>query len=92
MIASKFLMPHFGKGWGEKCIRHCLSIAETFQREQIFYPLSKELSWAHIGAVMYMDDELKRSFLYRMCQKRSDTCFDILFRTSFFKLSESKKF
>ena len=72
MIASKFLMPHFDKGWREKCICHCLRIAETFQREQIFYLLSKESSWAHMGAVMYMDDELKRSFFIE-CARNEET-------------------
>ena len=65
---SKFLMIHFGNGWGEKHIRHCLRIAETFQSKEIFYALSRELSWTHIRTVMYMDDELKRSFYIEMCR------------------------
>ena len=43
---SEFLMAHFGKGWGEKHIRHCLRIAETFQSKENFYALSRELSCA----------------------------------------------
>lgn len=65
---SKFLMINFGNGWGEKHIRHCLRIAETFQSKEIFYALSRELSWTHIRTVMYMDDELKRSFYIEMCR------------------------
>ena len=65
---SKFLMTHFGNGWGEKHIHHCLRIAETFQNKEIFYALSRELSWTHLRAVIYMDNELKRSFYIEMCR------------------------
>jgi predicted nuclease of restriction endonuclease-like (RecB) superfamily len=65
---SGFLVTHFGNGWGEKHIRHCLRIAETFQSKEIFYALSRELSWTHLRTVMYMDDELKRSFYIEMCR------------------------
>jgi predicted nuclease of restriction endonuclease-like (RecB) superfamily len=59
---------NFGKGWGEKHIRHCLRIAETFQDKEIFYALSRELSWTHLRTIMYLDDELKRSFYVEMCR------------------------
>jgi len=65
---SEFLVAHFGKGWGEKHIRHCLRIAETFQDKEIFYALSRELSWTHLRTIMYLDDELKRSFYVEMCR------------------------
>jgi len=65
---SKELTAAYGNGWGEKHIRHCLRSAETFQGKEIFYALSRELSWTHIRTVMYMDDELKRSFYIEMCR------------------------
>jgi predicted nuclease of restriction endonuclease-like (RecB) superfamily len=65
---SEFLVANFGKGWGEKHIRHCLRIAETFQDKEIFYALSRELSWTHLRTIMYLDDELKRSFYVEMCR------------------------
>jgi len=65
---SEFLVANFGKGWGEKHIRHCLRIAETFEDKEIFYALSRELSWTHLRTIMYLDDELKRSFYVEMCR------------------------
>jgi predicted nuclease of restriction endonuclease-like (RecB) superfamily len=65
---SEFLMAHFGNGWGEKHIRHCLRIAETFQSKENFYALSRELSWTHLRTIMYLDDELKRSFYIEICR------------------------
>lgn len=65
---SKGLTAAYGNGWGEKHIRHCLRTAETFQNKEIFYALSRELSWTHIRTVMYMDDDLKRSFYVEMCR------------------------
>jgi predicted nuclease of restriction endonuclease-like (RecB) superfamily len=61
-------MAHFGNGWGEKHIRHCLRIAETFQSKENFYALSRELSWTHLRTIMYLDDELKRSFYIEICR------------------------
>jgi len=65
---SKELTAAYGNGWGEKHIHHCLRIAETFQNKEIFYALSRELSWTHLRAVIYMDNELKRSFYIEMCR------------------------
>ena len=49
---SEYLTYHFGNGWGEKHIRHCLRIAETFQDKEIIYALSRELSWTHQIQIM----------------------------------------
>jgi predicted nuclease of restriction endonuclease-like (RecB) superfamily len=65
---SEYLIYHFGNGWGEKHIRHCLRIAETFQDKEIIYALSSELSWTHLRSVIYIEDELKRSFYIEMCR------------------------
>ncbi len=65
---AKALSLEFGKGWSEKQLRHCLRTAETFQNKEIFYALSRELSWTHIRAVIYMEDDLKRSFYLEMCR------------------------
>jgi len=47
-----------GKGWGEKHLRHCLRLAETFPDEQILSALRRQLSWTHIKTLMYFDDPL----------------------------------
>lgn len=56
----------FGKGWGEKNIRHCLRIAETIEEDQILYALRRELSWTHIRTIAYENDPLKRKFYMEM--------------------------
>jgi len=56
---SEFLVANFGKGWGEKHIRHCLRIAETFQDKEIISTLFRQLSWSHFKEILYIEDELK---------------------------------
>ena len=56
-----------GKGWGEKHLRHCLRLAETFPDEQIISALRRQLSWTHIKTLMYFDDPLKRNFYIEIC-------------------------
>ena len=70
---SKFLMINFGNGWGEKHIRHCLRIAETFQSKEIFYALSRELSWSHLKEVISFEDELKCKFYVEIAQNQIRT-------------------
>jgi len=65
---AKALSFEFGKGWSEKHLRHCLRAAETFQNKEIFYALSRELSWTHLRSVIYMEDALKRSFYIEICR------------------------
>lgn len=59
---SKNLVVEYGKGWGEKHLRHCLRIAETFQDREIIYAVSRELSWTHLRSIIYKDEPLKRMF------------------------------
>ena len=56
----------YGKGWGEKQLRHCLRIAETITDEKILYAVSRELSWTHLRSIIYIDDPLKRMFYIEM--------------------------
>lgn len=65
---SKELTLEYGKGWSEQQLRHCLRIAETFLDDKILYALSIELSWTHIRALMFVENELKRSFYIEMCK------------------------
>jgi hypothetical protein len=50
----------FGKGWGEKHLRHYPRRAETFQKKEIIYAVSRELSWTHLRSIIYIDEPLKR--------------------------------
>ena len=46
-VISPYRKHFISNGWGEKHIRNCLYTAETFQNKEIFYALSRELSWTH---------------------------------------------
>jgi predicted nuclease of restriction endonuclease-like (RecB) superfamily len=63
---SKYLKEEYGKGWGEKQLRHCLRFAETFPNKEIIYALSRQLSWTHFRTIIYLKDELKREFYIEM--------------------------
>jgi predicted nuclease of restriction endonuclease-like (RecB) superfamily len=67
LLAAKLTI-EFGKGWGEKHLRHCLRTAETINDKEILYALSRELSWTHLRSIIYIDDELKRLFYIEMCR------------------------
>ncbi len=62
------LTSRYGKGWSHQQLRHCLRTAETFPDEQILYALSRELSWTHLRALIYIEDPLKRDFYAEMCR------------------------
>lgn len=64
---SQKLTEKYGKGWGEKHLRHCLRSAETFSEEQILYAVRRQLTWTHIKTISYIEDELKRNFYLEMC-------------------------
>jgi len=64
---SRQLEVDYGKGWGEKQLRQCMKLAETFPEKEIVYTLCRQLSWSHIRLVMFMDETLKRQFYIEMC-------------------------
>lgn len=68
LTLSKQLVAEFGKGWGEKHLRHCLRFAETFQDEAIVSALRRQLTWTHIKTLIYVDDDLKRAFYTEICK------------------------
>jgi predicted nuclease of restriction endonuclease-like (RecB) superfamily len=67
VILSQKLAEKYGKGWGEKHLRHCLRSAETFSEEQILYAVRRQLTWTHIRTISYIEDELKQKFYLEMC-------------------------
>lgn len=64
---SEQLTRAYGKGWSDKQLRHCLRSAETFEDEEKFYTLCRQLSWTHLKALIYIDDALKREFYTELC-------------------------
>lgn len=65
---ARQLETEFGRGWSEKQLRHCLRFAETLPDEEIVSSLRRQLSWTHIRTLIYIDDELRRSFYIEMCK------------------------
>lgn len=65
---SQKLTAEYGKGWSEKHLRHCIRFAEVFRDEAIVSALRRQLSWTHLRTLMYIDDELKRTFYVEMCK------------------------
>ena len=65
---ARQLETEYGRGWSDKQLRHCLRFAETFPDEGIVSALRRQLSWTHIKTLIYIDDELKRSFYIEMCK------------------------
>jgi hypothetical protein len=68
ILLSQKLTEEFGKGWSDKHLRHCLRFAETFPDREIVYALSRELSWTHFRILIYIGNELSRSFYLEMCR------------------------
>lgn len=62
------LTREYGKGWSEQQLRHCLRTAEVFPDESKFSALRRELSWTNIKIVVYIEEELKRTFYTEYCK------------------------
>ena len=63
---AKKLTTSFGRGWSNKQLHHCLRFAETFPDPEIVSAVRRQLSWTHIKALIYIEDDLKREFYYLM--------------------------
>jgi predicted nuclease of restriction endonuclease-like (RecB) superfamily len=62
------LAEEFGRGFGEKSLRHMMRFAESFPDKQIVSALLRQLSWTHFKALIYLDDPLRREFYAEMCR------------------------
>lgn len=60
------LQARYGRGFGEKSIRHMIQFAETFPDPAIVSALRRQLTWTHFRQLIYVDDELKRTFYAEM--------------------------
>ena len=68
VMLSKQLKEVYGTGWSDKQLRHCLRFAETFKDEIIVSALRRQLSWTHIKSLIYITDDLKRTFYIEICK------------------------
>ena len=65
---GRHLQARFGRGFGEKSLRHMLRFAEAFPDGEIVSALRRQLSWTHFKRLIYLDDPLKREFYAEMCR------------------------
>ncbi|OJH41977.1 PDDEXK nuclease domain-containing protein [Cystobacter ferrugineus] len=62
------LEARYGRGFGEKSLRHMIRFARAFPSAEIVSALRRQLSWSHFKQLIYMEDELKRTFYAEMCR------------------------
>lgn len=62
------LEARYGRGFGEKSLRHMVRFALAFPEPEIVSALRRQLSWSHFRQLIYIDDELKRTFYAEMCR------------------------
>lgn len=60
------LTQRFGKGWSDRKLLHCIRAAYTFSEDEIVYAVRIQLTWTHLRSLMFVDDQLKRSFYLEM--------------------------
>lgn len=71
VLLSVHLTAHYGSGWSEKHLRHCIRLVEVYPNllmSSIVSTVWRQLSWSHIKMLIYMDDPLKRDFYIQMTQ------------------------
>jgi DUF1016 N-terminal domain len=60
------LEQEFGRGFSGKSLHHMIRFAEAFPDEQIVSALRRQLTWTHFKHLIYVDDELNRTFYAEM--------------------------
>jgi len=62
------LAARHGRGFDEKSLRHMVRFAQAFPDPEIVSALRRQLSWTHFKALIYIADDLKRTFYAEMCR------------------------
>ena len=60
------LSERYGKGWSDRKLLHCIRAAYTFTENQIVYAVRTQLTWTHLRSLMFIEEEMKRSFYLEM--------------------------
>ncbi|WP_373890079.1 DUF1016 N-terminal domain-containing protein [Massilia sp. DJPM01] len=60
-VLAKQLEAEYGRGVGVKNLYRVLRFSVLFDSEEVFYALSRQLSWTHFRCLMYIDDLFKRT-------------------------------
>ncbi len=64
---SRQLTLHYGKGFNETNLRNFIKFVQVFPSYEISHSLSEKLTWTHIRNLIYIEDDLKRSFYLELC-------------------------
>ncbi|MEA3179642.1 MAG: hypothetical protein QOI59_3165 [Gammaproteobacteria bacterium] len=67
-VVGRQLETRYGRGFGEKSLRHMIRFVEVFPDAQIVSALRSQLSWSHFKQLIYISDNLKRDFYAEMCR------------------------
>lgn len=62
------LTRRFGKGWSDRKLLHCIRAAYTFSEDEIVYAVRTQLTWTHLRSLMFIDDQLKRTFYMELAR------------------------
>lgn len=65
---SQKLTQRYGKGWSDRKLFHCIRAAYTFTEDEIVYAVRTQLTWTHLRSLMFIEDELKRTFYLEMAR------------------------
>lgn len=63
---AALLTEKYGNGWSDRKLAHCIRSAYTFSEDQIVYAVRIQLTWTHLRSLMFIEDELKRTFYMEM--------------------------
>ncbi len=62
------LTERYGKGWSDRKLLHCIRAAYTFSEDEIVYAVRTQLTWTHLRSLMFIENELKRTFYLEMAR------------------------
>lgn len=62
------LVDEFGRGFSQPNLSRMVRFAEVFRDPEIVLALSTQLTWSHLRRIIYLKDELQRSFYAEMCR------------------------
>ncbi len=65
---SRQLTDEYGSGYTKQNLFHMMRFPDAFPDLEIVSALSRQLSWTHFRQIIYVEDELKRSFYAEMCR------------------------
>ena len=63
---STQLTQEFGRGYSKRNVINMIRFYKIFNDEKIVHSLSTQLTWTHLKTLIYIEDELKRTFYIEM--------------------------